>query len=414
MPKREPSPGESRQHRSIVDLRARVGERLAQLDELEIEIEKLVAGGEGFGRFDGIPIFVPRSAPGDRLRVRLVERHADYGRAEIVEVLHPGASRRRPPCPHFGRCGGCDLQHLEDAAQLDLKVAAIRETLERLGGLKAGFPVEVVGGEPFGYRLRAQLHTSEAETELLIGYHGRRSRDIVAVDSCPILVPELESELKELVTRRPAVLPSRLDLLVGDGGRLSTAPVTPNLPHGEIGLTVGDFVYLLDARCFFQAHRQLLPELVRTAVGAWQGEEAVELYAGVGLFTLPLAKRYKSVVAVEGDRVAARYARRNSQRYRLSGVSVQVTAVQSWVRQMGEGVDRVLVDPPRAGLPARVRKALLDSGPSRLTYVSCHAGTMARDLRELADLFRVEKLTFLDMFPQTGHMEIVGQLVADG
>jgi len=109
--------------------RPTAGLRLSELEELELTIEKLVAGGDGLGRFEGIPIFVPRSAPGDRVRVRLFERRPDYGRAEILELLSPGPGRREPPCPYFTRCGGCDLQHLEDSVQIRLKGEALLETV---------------------------------------------------------------------------------------------------------------------------------------------------------------------------------------------------------------------------------------------------------------------------------------------
>ena len=139
--------------------RRRAAERLALLEEVEVTIEKLVMGGEGLARYDGIPIFVPRSVPGDRLRVRLTQRRPDYARAEIVEVLDPGPGRRQPPCPHFDRCGGCDLQQIDDELQPRLKAAAVAETLRRLGRLEMP-PPELVAGEPWAYRLRAQLHAA--------------------------------------------------------------------------------------------------------------------------------------------------------------------------------------------------------------------------------------------------------------
>ena len=392
------------------DRRVRSGVRLAQVDELELEIDQLVAGGEGLARFEGIPIFVPRSAPGDLLRVRLVERRPDYGRAEIVEILAPGPGRRQPPCPHYSRCGGCDLQHLEDDVQVELKTAAVRETLARLGGIDPSLPVKVISGSPWAYRSRTQLQIGRQGERLRVGYFARRSHDLVAVDCCPILVPELEALLAELPDRLPVDGPRRLDLAAGEDGSLSTAPVVAGLPHGELSVTVGEFTYRYDARCFFQTHQELLPELVDGVVGDWSGEQAYDLYCGVGLFSLPLARRYRRLVAVEGDRVAARYARGNSRRHRLTQIEMLNQAVESWIRQLPEDAERVVVDPPRSGLSAVVRRQLRARRPRRLTYVSCHAGTLARDLKFLAPFYRLESLTLLDLFPQTGHMEVVAQL----
>jgi 23S rRNA (uracil1939-C5)-methyltransferase len=395
--------------------------KLALGEITEVTVEKLVAGGEGLGRHEGVPIFVPRSAPGDRLRVRLVERHGDYGRAEILDVLTPGPGRRLPPCPHFDRCGGCDLQHLEDALQSKLKAAAVLETVVRMGKVEVPANLKVVTGASWGYRLRAQLHTARPENpgELpRVGYFARGSRELVAVETCPILVPELEAmlpQLPSLLGAAPGDLPHRLDLAAGEGGEISTAPVAGTLPHGPIALDAGGFRYAFDARTFFQGHRGLVNDLVAAALGPaeWTGELAVDLYAGVGLFSLPLATRYRRVLAIEGDRVAARYARTNV-KARPEGstgaIKVIDQAVESWITDLPEGVDRVIADPPRTGLKGPVVRALLERRPRRVTYVSCHPATFARDLRALGKAYELEGLTLIDLFPQTGHMELVAQL----
>jgi 23S rRNA (uracil1939-C5)-methyltransferase len=388
--------------------------RLAALDEAEVTVEKLVAGGDGLARFEGIPLFVPRSAPGDRARVRIVERRPDYGRAEIVEVLAPGPGRRAAPCPHFTDCGGCQLQHIDDALQVRYKAEAVVETLARVGGVTTPERLEVVAGEAWGYRLRTQLHTARGtDGALRVGYFARASHDLVPVRVCPILAPPLEAQIPTLAARLGDEAPARVDLLAGDDGAITAAPLADDLPHGEVTLTVGDFEYHLDARCFFQAHRSLAAKLVAHAVGPWEGAVAVDLYAGVGLFSLPLARRYQAVTAVEGERVSARYARANARHNKLPHVTVVPLAVESWVGELPglADVERVLVDPPRGGLGAGVRKALLLRHPQRITYVSCHAATLARDLRELLGRYRLESLALFDLFPQSGHMETVAQLV---
>lgn len=378
-----------------------------------MRIEKLVAGGDGLGRIDGVPLFVARSAPGDLVRVRLVERHADYGRAEIEEILEPGPGRRPDPVPELSRAGICDLQHLDDDLQTRLKAGAVRETLEKLGGFRLPANLEVVKGEPWHYRLRTQLHTEVDPVTggIRVGYHARGTNEVLAVSSCPILVPELEALLQDLPGLLGDKPPKRLDLAAGDpGGGVSVAPLVPGLPSGEVTVTVGDLTYGYDARTFFQGHRGLLPRLVEAVVGPWEGEAAYDLYAGVGLFTLPLARRYGRVVAVEADTNATRYVRNNARRNRISNVDVVAKAVESWLPDLPEGVDRVVVDPPRAGLVHKVRQALLKSRPKRLTYVSCHPAALARDLRILIKDYEIEKVTLFDLFPQTGHMETVVQM----
>lgn len=385
--------------------------RLINVDEIELNVEQLVSGGEGLGRFEGIPIFIPRSAPGDRLRVKLTERHPDYGRAEILEILTPGPGRRQAPCPYFERCGGCDLQHLDDDLQLRLKAEAVRETLRRLGGIEMPAKVTIEAGDPWSYRLRCQLHAAETERGIEVGYHERASRKLVPIACCPILVPELEQLIPALPRALRDEAHRRLDLAAGDEGRVTVSPVIEGLPHGEISLRVGENVYSYDARCFFQGHRGLLPRLVEHVVGDWRGEEAFDLYAGVGLFSFALARRYRQVVAIEGDRVAARFARTNARRNKLPNVRIENQSIETWIRQLPASPARLVVDPPRAGLARPVREVLLERRAQRLTYVSCHAATLARDLKVLCRIYHLESLALLDLFPQTGHMEVVAQLV---
>ncbi len=389
------------------------GALLAEEDVLELEIEKLVSGGEGMARFRGVPIFVPRSAPGDRLRARLVERRPQYGRAEIVEILVPGPDRRDAPCPLFDQCGGCQLQHIADERQSRLKAAAAREALERLGGVELPAEVPLLVGEPWAYRSRAQFRIqAAAPAPPVVGYFARRSHRLVPVGECPILVPELNELLRRLPGQLPPEPPQRLDVAAGSDGGVTCAPVVELLPRGAVTTEIAPFRLRHDARTFFQAHRGLLSSLVETAVGEWQGETAADLFCGVGLFSLPLSQRYERVVGVDGDRIAARYARNNARANGVKNLTVETAALASWAARMPAGLSRVLVDPPRAGLPVALRSALRRRPPRRLTYVSCHDATLARDLSELDEAYDLDALVFLDLFPQTSHLEIVVQLRA--
>lgn len=390
------------------------GARLAGVEELEVRIEKLVAGGEGLARFEAVPVFVPRSAPGDLLRVRIVERRPDYGRAEIIEILEPGRGRRPDPVPELSGTGVCDLQHLDDRVQPILKAEAVRETLQRLGRLTVPAGSPLFTGEPWGYRLRTQLHTESdpAAGGVRVGYYARGTNDVIPVARCPLLVPELEELLAALPQHLGASAPQRLDLAAGDDRAVTVSPLVPGLPHGEVSTQVGEITYAYDARCFFQSHRGLLPRLVETTVGSWEGELAVDLYAGVGLFSLPLAGRYRQVIAIEADQIGARYARLNAKRNHLGGVEVVNQSVETWLPRLPADVDRLILDPPRSGLTPRARDVLMARRPARMTYVSCHPAALARDLSYLQEGYDIESVAFIDLFPQTGHMEVVVQMAA--
>jgi 23S rRNA (uracil1939-C5)-methyltransferase len=412
--RRDDAPPPVEPQEQAVPAPAPAGTRLTGIEELEVRIEKIVAGGEGLARWEGVPIFVPRSAPDDRLRVRITERRPDYGRAEIVEVLEPGPARRPDPYPELSPTGICDLQHIHDEIQPQLKAAAVRETLERIGGITMPADTELITGAPWGYRLRTQVHTEVDPVAggVRVGYYARGTKDLVPVTHCALLVPELNDLLADLPAHLEAGGPNRLDLAAGEGA-VTVSPTVPDLPHGEVSLQVGDLSYFYDARSFFQGHRGLLPKLVQRVAGEWEGELAYDLYGGVGLFTLPLAQRYRKVVSVEGDTVSARFARMNARRNKLNNVEVVARVVETWIDELPEGVDRVVVDPPRAGLSPKVPRALADRRPKRLTYVSCHPATLARDLRLLTRVYRIESIALIDLFPQTGHMEAVVQMALD-
>jgi len=389
-------------------------EVLAGLDEIEVVVEKLVAGGDGLARVQGVPIFIPLSAPGDRLRIRLVRRAAQYGRGQILEILEPGAGRRSPPCRHFSVCGGCDLQHLEDDLQSRLKAQAARETLRRLGGFANLPPSRLVQGRAWGYRTRAQFRTAVRDGELEVGYFARGSHDLVAVKECPILAPELQQQLQTLTFDDVASAPRRIDLAVGDDGATTCAPLIEGQPRGSVRRVVAGISYTYDAGAFFQVHADLLEDLVASVVGPWSGKRAFDLYAGVGLFSLQLAKRYERVTAVESERVAARWARLNARDNGLRNVEVHQYSLETSIQALPEDADRVVVNPPRAGLSRRVRNMIKLRAPKRLTYLSCHPASLARDLQSLDERYEIESLSFFDLFPQTGHIETLVQLVLEG
>ncbi len=394
---------------------------LADLEEIEITIDRIVTGGDGFGRWNGLPVFVPLSAPGDRLRVAIVERRKGYVRGDILEILEPSTYRIPPRCRHFGDCGGCDLQHIEEKAQLRFKAAAARETLARLGGIRWAKGPRVVGGPPWGYRLRCQLHTESEISEVaedskeiptvtsIIGFHKRASHDVISLEECPILEGPLEDFVLTLEGRLIEAPPRRMDLALGDG-QISVAPVVGDLPRGELRRKVGEFDYSFDARCFFQGHGPLAETLVREVVGTKEGAEVWDLYAGVGLFSLPLTRLYRRVVAVEADAVAARYAKKNGRNNGVENLEVRGQRLESFIHRLPWDVDRVIVDPPRGGLSKNVLKMLMRKAPLAITYTSCHTATLARDLKLLANLYEILDVVFVDLFPQTGHIETVVQL----
>ena len=333
------------------------------------------------------------------------------GRGEIVEVLAPGPGRREPPCPYFERCGGCDLQHLEDGLQVKLKAQAVLETLGRIGGIEPpnrDAPPEVIAGEPWGYRLRAQLHVdpsvppagAAAETEGApgVGYFARGSHELVPVDRCPILVPELEDLLPRLPRRLAEDWPGGSCRRGASTWRRATAggdaaPVVEGPAPRRGQVAVGGLHLGLDARSFFQTHRGLLGRLVEVALrDRRSGPASGRTTSTAGSASSPCRSRaaLRRVVGVEGDRVAVRYARGTTS----ARAGLETWRSRGWRWRAG-CADAAGGGRPGGGGPAAAGLssaggggAVPEAAPKRVTYVSCHPATLARDLRRLTRAYR--------------------------
>ncbi|PYS69485.1 MAG: hypothetical protein DMF69_16895 [Acidobacteria bacterium] len=384
-------------------------------DSFLVTIERILPGGVGLGHLEGKTAFVSLAAAGDRVRIRVDREKGNLLYASIVEIIESSPDRIEPPCPYFGRCGGCDFQQLNYAAQLKAKADIIRDCLHRIAGLD--FPDITIVPSPSEWQYRARATWQLDSSEQTFGYYERSSRNVCDVAQCAVLVPSLQSTLEQVRNTAPEDLPGHLkhlDAVVGDNG-VSLAPAFDSFHTSELTLRVKHENYTYNAEAFFQVNQQLLDQIVDFALLDVAGDTAVDLYCGVGLFTLPLARRFKSVIGVEANPVATRFARRNLQQAQLSNAQIVTATVTDWVRSnknRPDTVDFVLLDPPRAGAESAVIKGILDARPSRISYVSCDPATLARDLKKLvAGGFRVESLRGFDMFPQTHHVETIVHLV---
>jgi 23S rRNA (uracil1939-C5)-methyltransferase len=412
---------------------------------MEVTIERILPGGLGLAHAEGLTVMVPLAAPGDRLRVQIDRVKGNVSFALIQEVIAPSPDRVEPPCPYFGRCGGCDFQQLTYQAQLDAKCEIIRDCLRRIGGIESTPVFQITPApNPWHYRSRAQWQYDSVTQRL--GYFESNSRRVCDVAECAVLVPELQETLTALRRRM-----ERSDLpddardfraVVGDEG-VSLSPHrassrTPGSPAGQPGWggaategsdssaadvtrTIRGEKYKLNAGSFFQANNDLTPQLIDAAIGGVGGETAVELYCGVGLFTLPLARRFQHVKGVEADTAAAAFASTNLADAGLANAEVSNQDVSAWLERdadawLGECAERgkldyLLLDPPRTGAESRVINGIIRLRPQKLCYVSCDQATLARDLKKLiAGGYALDSINAFDMFPQTHHVETVARL----
>jgi 23S rRNA (uracil1939-C5)-methyltransferase len=383
---------------------------------LEVTIESLAAGGEGVGRdARGRVVFVPFAAPGDRLRVRVLEEQSRFARGEIDAVLAPGADRVTPRCQVFGTCGGCAWQHIDYATQLEAKRAMLRDALERIGGIAVP-PIEVIASpQPYGYRGRARVLVEGGR----VGFRKRRSHEVCAIHACPLLAPPLDAALADLAAHAPA-RDGEWELALGSDGAVRATALADRAPSADrIAVHAAGERIEVSSGVFVQANALLQGALAQTVLdAAGQGGEALELFAGAGFFTLGLARRFARVAAVESDAAAVVDLARNCAEAGLPQVRVieaPAEAVLAALRRHRLAPDVVVLDPPRGGIGTRASEQLARLPAQRIVHVSCDPATLARDLRVLTQKrWSLVRVVGFDLFPQTPHVEAVAVLTRAG
>ena len=385
---------------------------------LEVEIERILPGGMGLAHADGRTILVGLAAPGDRVRVRVESVRGRTAFASITEIIKPSTQRVEPPCPYFGRCGGCDFQQLDYESQLAAKVGIIRDCLRRIARLEATFEIPInAAPHAWHYRSRAQWQHDPIKKRL--GYFARGTHSVCDVVECPVLVPQLQTTLTHLRAAMNAdSLPEGVEdfqAVAGDDGA-SLVPTVDESFSLEACREIGGFRYRFNAGGFFQINHELLLALIAYSLKDTEGGDmALDLYCGVGLFTLPLAKKFARIIGIESNETAVAYARRNLEDAQLTNAEVECASVGGWLQKRAADfapVEHVLLDPPRAGAEGGAIKGIIALRPRRITYVSCDPATLARDLKDLlAGGYHLADLAAFDMFPQTHHVETIAHLV---
>ncbi len=400
-------------------------------DIVEVTLTGMAHGGSALGRAGRQVIFVPYAIPGERVRARIVDDRKRWAHAQLVELLAPSPLRVQPPCPYYGACGGCHLQHIVYEAQVTLKQEVVRDQLARIGGIDDAPVREVIGAaEPWAYRNQVQFGVSP---EGLLGFQAAGSHQVVPIDDCLLTEPLLDDLWAALDMEWPEL--ARLTLRCGanTGERMAVFELAEYqdfdievdfpvscvlmLADGEPVVMMGDPFfheevagrrYRVSAGSFFQVNTgaaELLVELVAEALAPRGNETLLDLYCGVGLFGLALAERAGTLIGIEADPSAAGDFRANAQG---ADIALLEGPADEMLPQLDEPVDLLVLDPPRAGAGPKVVAEIARLGPPRIAYVSCDPATLARDARGLVsagyDLAWVQPV---DLFPQTYHIETV-------
>ena len=410
---------------------------------------KLVYGGEALGYHAGRTVLAPRVLPGERAEVEEIRTRKGVVHARPLRILEPSRERVEPLCPYFGRCGGCQYQHLPIESQTAAKRDILRETLRRLGKVNWEAEILVHSGPAWNYRNQAQLKVGRArEGSLALGFFEAESNRMISIDACPILSPRLNALLRELQSEPWSVALAdcrEVELLADDRDENvmltlreswnaqqaeKLAPrclaelagvVTLAIEQGSgvrvfgepyLTYRVGEWAYRVSPTAFFQSSRFLLPEFVAAVTGEESGAVAIDLFAGVGFFTLPLAARFEQVIAVESHPQAAADLTANARSAPGANIRAVAEMAFDFLRRCAQAEpDCVVMDPPRAGAGVATLELLVALRPKRLQYVSCSPPTLARDLGFLLQQgYRLDALEMFDFFPQTFHIESLARL----
>lgn len=428
-PTSEPVSGEDTQENVLEEPQAAAEPESTPVDQsepgLDLVIEKWVYGGDGLARADGKVLMLPYTLPGERVRVRIATDHGGFAEARVTEMLERSAERVEPQCPVFGLCGGCHYQHAGAEFQAARKAEIVREVFQRVGKIKAPDEIKILAGEPWGYRNRTQFHSDGRD----IGFLEASSHNLVPVDHCPISAPKINEGLQalrymirdrgwprfvrtlELFTNGEQTL---VNVLETDGSRGVAkgffAWLGKQIPGAELGGLEYDCAgakFRVSHGAFFQVNRFLVDPLADAAVEGAEGDIALDLYSGVGLFTLRLAKKFTKAAGVESNHQAARDLTFNAERAGLT-IPVHPMQAEQYLENRNSTPDFVLADPPRSGLGKRVVQHLVRLKPREIRVVSCDPATLARDAAGLiAGGYSFEKLTVADLFPQTYHVETI-------
>lgn len=429
-------------------------------DELRLSIEKLVYGGDGLAHAEGNTVFVPYVLPGEEVRAAAKKKQKKLLWADLLEVTSPAKERAKPKCPHFQKCNGCHYQHISAAEQLRLKKEILRETLSRLGGISWDGPIVEHAAEPYGYRNRAQWGV-RAGMPRALGYFLPESSVILPIDECPVLSPLLAQTFVKLQDMaRSSALPDGVQEIEAFADSRDekialnvafarfpkpVAELTSAFHHtlpqleslllldqkknkfelsgpGYLTQEAGGYPYRVSHLSFFQVNRFLIEDLLKTVVANAHGKSALDLYAGVGFFTLRLANAFGKVVSVDANLAATRDLQANAELAEVQIASHNEHA-EEFLKKTKERPEFVVLDPPRAGLGAQAAKDLAELGATEIVYLSCDPSTLARDLAVLTNSARkpkemdapsnryvIAEMHLFDLFPQTFHIETLVKL----
>ena len=429
---------------------------------MQLTIEKLVYGGDGLARLPGDEhgpgkaLFVPFVLEGETIEASLLEQKRGFARGRAEAIMEASRYRVEPRCPYFSSCGGCHYQHTAYDHQLEIKAAILKETLRRVAKLELGTEITIHPSPPWNYRNRSRLKI-QTTPEFALGYYKFNSHELLPVEECPIssplinraiaafwemgrklMVPDgireieffanadddqlliaasceprtLSTQVREWAVAAQRTLPEISGIVAFQAKSSGQSAEPQNIgAYGvkELTYKTDRASYRVSAGAFFQVNRYLINKLVEIVCDGYSGERVLDLYAGVGLFSTVLSRRFAQVIAVESSHTSHTDLLHNSP----ANVKAVRATTADFLRSASGKLrpDHVVVDPPRNGLGETVIQGIAGLGAHRMTYISCDPATASRDFAGLLSAgYRIEQAHLVDLFPQTYHLESVFHL----
>jgi len=409
---------------------------------MELTIEGISHNGEGVSRNEGKVIFVPYAMPGEIVQADILEEKKNYSRATLREIIKSSNQRTQPNCPYYYQCGGCSYQHINYKQQLLYKKEITQESLNRIGKIEASALDTIGMQKPWNYRNKVVWHIDESPDGKKMGFYRYQSKELIAIDSCPLLLPKLNrisNLIKEILPEIHLEEDSSIMLRQSNYSDqiileflncYTNREIVKKLSHEvdviyekrqgktnlitELGLIkekAGKCYFLLGVDDFFQVNAkqsEIMIDIITRYLNSDKQSRVLDAYCGVGMFALNIAENVMSVFGIDINSLAIKNAIKNAELNGITNCQFISGFCESVLLQKKYSFDQVIIDPPRTGLKPKVVSSLIDASPQTIIYVSCNPATLARDLKQFVlNGYKVFAVQPIDMFPQTSHIENV-------
>jgi 23S rRNA (uracil1939-C5)-methyltransferase len=370
-----------------------------------VTIEKVVFGGFGLSRTSNGVVFIPGVLPGEIVEISHPIKNRGTLFADVTSIVNASGSRRKPNCPYFGVCGGCDWLHISYGEQIQIKKDIYKENFRKIAENTLFPEPEVFNSPETGYRMRARL---QVDDQGRAGFYKRSSNDIVALSSCPLLTERLNGIFATKLPRFKNGKKSEISVIDGDN-LVASEPVIQDLTSACTDITVDGKVFSVNGGDFFQSNR-----FVNQSLGTWfrpfvEGDFCIDLYGGSGFFSMMVASRFKEGLLIESVKSQVDNAKTNFKNNGISHFKALCIESEELLSTCNRKPDCIITDPPRHGLTREVRSAIAELKPKTVVYVSCNISTQARDcaffVKEMN--YSISKTALFECYPNTSHIESV-------